>query len=92
MSKQRVDLTLKNELAVTELIKNFRHENTWLEAVPSKPQWVGNDVIKIPIRGSAPRVLIDNTVYPIDSSEREDGYLKVSLHKYETENTAVTAD
>ena len=92
MSKQRVDLTLKNELAVTELIKNFRHENTWLEAVPSKPQWVGNDVMKIPIRGAAPRVLIDNTVYPIDSSEREDGYLKISLHKYETENTEVTTD
>lgn len=85
-------LALKNELAVTELIKNFRHENTWLEAVPSKPQWVGNDVIKIPLQGNAPRVLIDNTIYPINSSQREDGHIKISLHKYETENTEVTTD
>ena len=92
MPKEKSSLALKNELAVTELIKKFRHENTWLEAVPSKPQWVGNDVIKIPIQGNAPKVLIDNTIYPINSSQREDGHLKVSLHKYETENTEVTTD
>ena len=92
MPKEKSSLALKNELAVTELIKKFRHENTWLEAVPSKPQLVGNDVIKIPIQGTAPKVLIDNTIYPINSSQREDGHLKVSLHKYETENTEVTTD
>lgn len=92
MPKTKSSLALKNELAVVELIKKFRHENTWLEAVPSKPQWVGNDVIKIPIQGTAPKVLIDNTIYPINSSQREDGHLKVSLHKYETENTEVTTD
>lgn len=92
MPKETSTLALKNELAVSELIKKFRHENTWLEAVPSKPQWVGNDVIKIPIQGNAPKVLIDNTIYPINSSQREDGHLKVSLHKYETENTEVTTD
>ena len=92
MPKTKSSLALKNELAIVELIKKFRHENTWLEAVPSKPQWVGNDVIKIPIQGTAPKVLIDNTIYPINSSQREDGHLKVSLHKYETENTEVTTD
>ncbi|MGC4130074.1 MAG: phage capsid protein [Bergeyella sp.] len=92
MPKTKSTLALKNELAVIELIKKFRHEHTWLEAVPSKPQWVGNDVIKIPIQGNAPKVLIDNTIYPINSSQREDGHLKVSLHKYETENTEVTTD
>jgi hypothetical protein len=73
-------------------VTNFRHENTWLEAVKSKPEWVGNDVIKIPVRGVAPRVLINNTIYPIDSSQREDGKIVISLHKYETENTEVTSD
>lgn len=92
MPKETSSLALKNELAVTELIKKFKHENTWLESVPSKPQWVGNDVIKIPIQGNAPKVLIDNTIYPINSSQREDGHIKVSLHKYETENTEVTSD
>lgn len=92
MPKTTSTLALKNELAVTELIKQFRHEHTWLEAVKSKPQWVGNDVIKIPVRGTAPKVLIDNKIYPISSSQREDGKVVISLHKYETENTEVTTD
>ena len=85
-------LPVKNELAVTELITQFRHENEWLEAVKSKNEWVGNDVIKIPVRGVAPKVLIDNTVYPISSHQREDGKVVITLHKYETENTEVTTD
>jgi hypothetical protein len=92
MPKTQDSLVFKNELAVTELLTSFRHENSWLEAVKSKPEWVGNDVIKIPVRGVAPRVLIDNTIYPIDSSQREDGKVVISLHKYETENTEVTTD
>ena len=86
------NLPLKNELAVTELITQFRHEHSWLGAVKSKPEWVGNDVIKIPVRGIAPKVLINNTVYPIASHKREDGKVIISLNKYETENTEVTTD
>lgn len=92
MPRTQDNLAIKNELAVTELLKKFRHENTWLGAVTSKPQWVGNDVIKIPVRGAAPRVLIDNTIYPINSEQREDGKVVITLHKYETENTEVTTD
>ena len=86
------NLPLKNELAVTELITQFRHENEWLGAVKSKPEWLNNDVIKIPVRGLAPKVLINNTVYPIASHQREDGKVIISLNKYETENTEVTTD
>lgn len=86
------NLPLKNELAVTELITQFRHENEWLGAIKSKPEWLNNDVIKIPVRGLAPKVLINNTVYPIASHQREDGKVIISLNKYETENTEVTTD
>ena len=86
------NLPLKNELAVTELITQFRHENEWLGAVKSKPEWLNNDVIKIPVRGLAPKVLINNTGYPIASHQREDGKVIISLNKYETENTEVTTD
>ena len=92
MPKTQDNLVFKNELAVTELIKEFRHENSWLSAVKSKPEWVGNDVIKIPVRGVAPKVLINNTIYPIQSDQREDGKVVISLYKYETENTEVTTD
>ncbi|TWP30517.1 hypothetical protein ETU09_00520 [Apibacter muscae] len=83
---------LKNEVAEKELIKKFRHENTWLQEIKSKQNWVNNDVIKVPKQGAAPNVLINNQVYPIVSNKREDDYVTLSLNKYETENTEVTAD
>lgn len=90
MSKTTHNLALKNELAEKELIKNFRHDNSWLETLTPKPQWVNNDVIKIPKRGLAPKVLINNKIYPIQSNKREDGFISLSLNMYDTENTAVT--
>lgn len=87
-----VALPVKNELAEKEMIKQFRHENTWLAEVPTKNQWVNNDVIKIPVQGAAPNVLINNSVYPIVSNEREDGQVVLALNKYDTENTDVTDD
>lgn len=87
-----VALPVKNELAERELIKKFRHDNTWLSEVRSKNNWVNNDVIKIPKRGAAPSVLINNNVYPIAKNGRDDTHVVVSLNKYETENTIVTED
>lgn len=87
-----VALPIKNELAEKELIKKFRHDNSWLAEVTSKNRWVNNDVIKIPKRGAAPNVLINNNVYPIVKNDREDSHVVVSLNKYETENTIVTDD
>jgi hypothetical protein len=74
------------------MLKKFRHDNTWLQELKSKNNWVNNDVIKIPRQGAEPTVLINNTIYPIDKSQRLDDYIVVSLNKYDTENTIVTAD
>ena len=82
----------KKELAERELIKHFRHTGTWLERVPGKNQWVGNDVIRLNEIGADPEVLIDNNTYPIAVSTRTDTSTAISLHKYETENTAITDD
>lgn len=87
-----VALPVKNELAEREMIKKFRHDNTWLSEVPEKNQWVNNDVIKIPVQGAAPNVLINNNIYPIISNERDDGHVVLALNKYDTENTEVTDD
>lgn len=83
---------LNNELAEREMIKQFRHENTWLQELRAKNNWVGNNVIRIPRRGAAPTVLINNTVYPINKFGRTDDFIAVSLNKYDTENTIVTED
>jgi hypothetical protein len=82
----------KKELAERELTKHFRHSGTWLERVPSKNQWVGNDVIKLNEIGADPDVLIDNTTYPISVSQRTDTSTAISLFKYDTTNTKITDD
>lgn len=81
-----------NTLAEKELIKHFRHENTWLEVVPSKDNWVNNDVIKLTEIGADPEVLINNNTYPIATSSRVDDGIAISLYKYDTENTKITDD
>lgn len=87
-----VNLPLLNQQAEKEMIKKFRHDNTWLSELKSKNNWVNNEVIKIPRQGADPTVLINNTVYPVAKAQRADTHLVVSLNKYDTENTIVTAD
>lgn len=87
-----VALPIKNEYAEREMIKQLRHEHTWVSEIRSKQSWVNNDVIKIPKRGDAPAVLINNTNYPIVSNKRDDSHVILSLHKFDTENTTVTDD
>ncbi|TLP81362.1 hypothetical protein [Maribacter sp. ACAM166] len=81
-----------NEYAEKELIKQFRHTGSWLARVPSKNQWVNNDVIKLTEIGADPTVLINNSTYPIAVSARADDSVAVSLYKYDTENTKITDD
>jgi len=85
---------LLNTLNEKFIIKKFRHVGTWLQEVSSKDNWVNNDSIRIPKRkgDNAPTVLINNSVYPIASSGREDDTVLVSLNKYDTENREVTDD
>jgi len=75
------------------IIKKFRHVGSWIQEVSSKNDWVNQDAIKIPKRGgTAPKVLINNSVYPIASNRRDDDHVVVSLNKYDTENRTVTDD
>lgn len=87
-----VALPLKNTIAENEMIKNLRHEHTWASEIKSKQNWVNQDTIKIPKQGKAPKVLINNTQYPIIKNERDDSHVVISLNKFDTENTVVTED
>lgn len=87
-----VALPVLNQMAEKEMIKNFGKDNSWMSELKSKNQWVGNDAIKIPTQGAAPSVLINNTTYPISKAQRQDGHVVISLNKFDTTNTIVTAD
>lgn len=87
-----VGMPFKNEFAEKEMLKQLRHEHTWVSEIKSKQGWVNNDIIKIPKRGEAPKVLINNTNYPIISNNRDDSHVILALNQFDTENTAVTED
>ncbi len=80
------------ELWTGELINKFRHEGTFMARIPSANQYVNNDVIHLADIGADPEVLINNTTYPIDSVQRTDEDVTISLDKYDTVNSAITDD
>ena len=81
-----------NSIAESELLTHFRHEMSFMQVIPSKNNWVNNDIIDLTQIGADPIVLIDNNTYPINTSGRVDDSTPVKLKKFETENTEVTAD
>lgn len=78
---------------IAELIKGFDNLNEdFLANVPDFSNLVGNNVINMNEIGVDPAVLIDNTVYPLAASQREDNGKIIPLRKMETEVTIITDD
>lgn len=72
-----------------ELLEKFRFEHSWVSRIPSKDQYVNNNIINLQEIGVDPAVLIDNTSYPIATAGRTDNSLPIALNLYETENTKI---
>ena len=85
-------MSLQTELWTGELIKKFRHDNMFLNRIGNKNQFVKNNAIHLVDIGADPTVLINNTTYPIPSSQRTDEDIVISLDKFDTENTLITDD
>jgi hypothetical protein len=78
---------------IAELIKGFDNLNEdFLANVPDFSQLVGNNVINMNEIGADPAVLIDNHVYPLAATQREDEGRIIPLRKMETEVTIITDD
>lgn len=82
------------EVWTGELIRALRAnlEASWLNGVPDQSSVVDNDVIHMVDVGADPQVLVNNTTYPIDVQELEDGDKTFSLDKFQTKVVPVTDD
>ena len=83
------------EIWTGEQIKQFRtalESWGWLERIRNYNQYVKNDVIHFVEIGGDPKVLVNNTTYPINIVALEDADKPVSLDKFSTEATPVTDD
>ena len=78
-----------------ELVKAFREAAAaigWYSKIRSYDQYVDKDVIHMVDIGADPEVLVNNTAYPLEITELEDGDIAVKLDKYQTKPTRVTDD
>ena len=77
-----------------ELLKAFRTETRgWLAEIRSYDKLVSdNQTINFVDLGGDPEVLINNTTYPLEVTELEDGDVAIKLDKYQTKPTKVTDD
>ncbi len=83
------------EIWTGEQIKQFRtalESWGWLTRIRSYNQYVENDVIHFVAIGGDPKVLVNNTTYPIKVTALEDADKPISLDKFTTEATPVTDD
>lgn len=83
------------EIWTGEMIKAFRTVPAalgWYDRIRSYDQYVENDVIHFTEIGGDPKVLVNNTTYPLNITALEDADKPVSLDKFDTEATPVTDD
>lgn len=89
------------EVWTGEQVKAFRTDVAsigWLNKITAYDQYVRpgigseNDVIHLVAVGADPDVLLNNTTYPIDIQNLDDGDIPISLDKYQTKATRITDD
>ena len=80
---------LNKEIWVNQLMENFYPERSFLRKVLDFSEHVNANKLHIPSSGIDPKVLINNTTYPISVVGREDEDCEIALDKFETENTLV---
>lgn len=82
------------EVWTRQVVEHYTHamEGTFLDGIPDFSQYSENDVIHLSDVSGDPTVLVDNTTYPLDIEELEDGDVSIKLSKFETKPTQVTDD
>jgi len=81
--------TLQQQVWISQIQKNFYPTVSFLNYVKNFDQFVENDIINMAEAGVDPKVLIDNTTYPIAVKKRDDTPISFELNLFETENTLV---
>jgi len=85
-------MALQVQIWEGEIMKKFRHENTFLSRIGHRDQYVQKNAIHLVDIGVDPEVLINNTTYPIATVSRTDEDIVISLDKFDTVNTAISDD
>lgn len=82
-------MALNKEVWINQVMEGFYPDDSFLQKAKDLSEFVENDRLHIASAGIDPKVLINNTTYPIKTVEREDEDCEIILDKFETENTIV---
>lgn len=82
-------MALNKEVWVSQILEGFYPDDSFLKKAVDYSQFVENNRLHIASAGIDPKVLINNTTYPINVVGRDDEDNMISLDKFETENTLV---
>lgn len=82
-------MALNKQVWINQIKEGFYPERSFLNKVEDFTDLVDNDMLHFPSAGIDPKVLINNSTYPIKIVGREDEDNAIVLDKFETENTLV---
>lgn len=82
-------MALNKQVWIAQIKEGFYPESSFLNKVQDFTELVDADTIHFPSAGIDPKVLVNNTTYPIATVGREDEDNAIVLDKFETENTLV---
>lgn len=78
-----------------ELVKAFRTAAAsvgWYSKIRSYDQYVDKDIIHMVDIGADPEVLVNNSTYPLEITNLEDGDIAIKLDKFQSKPTRITDD
>lgn len=82
-------MALNKQVWISQIKEGFYPERSFLKKVEDYSDSVDNDMLHFPSAGIDPKVLVNNSTYPIKIVGREDEDNAIVLDKFETENTLV---
>lgn len=80
---------LRKEVWIKQLQEKFYPDSSFLNYAEDFTALVDNDALNLAEEGIDPKVLVNNTTYPINVVKREDKPIRIELDLFETENTLV---
>lgn len=82
-------MALNKQIWIPQIKEGFYPDDSFLKRTVDYSGFVDYDILHIASAGIDPKVLVNNTTYPIKIVGREDGECTAELDKFETENTIV---
>lgn len=81
---------LLKEVWLAAIMENYYRQASHLKRSQDMSGFVNNNAINLAEAGSVPKVLKNNTIYPVPMAARNDNAIRLQLDYYDTEGTVIS--